>query len=172
MLFSVLTRKGRSLGTTFPLTEVQVLAEEADLRRRLPQGQAPRPVPMPWLREAGTQGPAVLGLFRTPKWQGPGPPDWILCRRLLLGHRAGVGEVICRNSTVISNRQLLVGHQWSDWHHLGCFQFSSVAQSSPTLCDPMGCSTPGFPVHHQLPELAHTHVHQASNAIQNIHWLF
>ena len=37
-------------------------------------------------------------------------------------------------------------------------QFSSVTQSGPTLCNPMDCSTPGFPVHHQLPELAHTHV--------------
>ena len=36
---------------------------------------------------------------------------------------------------------------------------SSAAQSSPTLCDPMDCSTPGFPVHHQLWELAQTHVH-------------
>ena len=36
---------------------------------------------------------------------------------------------------------------------------SSVAQSCPTLCDPMNCSTPGFPVHHKLPELAQTHVH-------------
>ena len=36
---------------------------------------------------------------------------------------------------------------------------SSVAQSCPTLCDPMDCSTPGFPVHHQLPELAQTQVH-------------
>ena len=40
-------------------------------------------------------------------------------------------------------------------------QFSSVAQSCPSLCDPMDCSTPGFPVHHQLPELAQTHVHPA-----------
>ena len=39
------------------------------------------------------------------------------------------------------------------------FQFSSGAQSCPTLCDPMDCSIPGFPVHHQLPELAKTHVH-------------
>ena len=39
-------------------------------------------------------------------------------------------------------------------------QFSSVTQSCPTLCDPMDCSMPGFPVHHQLPELAQTHVHQ------------
>ena len=39
-------------------------------------------------------------------------------------------------------------------------QFSSVTQSSQTLCDPMDCSTPGFPVHHQLPELIQTPVHQ------------
>ena len=41
-------------------------------------------------------------------------------------------------------------------------QFSSVAQSCLALCDPMDCSTPGFPVHHQLSELAQTHVHQVS----------
>ena len=39
--------------------------------------------------------------------------------------------------------------------------FSSVAQSCPNPCDPMDCSTPGFPVHHQLLELAQTHVHDA-----------
>ena len=38
-------------------------------------------------------------------------------------------------------------------------QFSSVAQLCPTLCDPMNCSTPGLPVHHQLPEFTQTHVH-------------
>ena len=48
-------------------------------------------------------------------------------------------------------------------------QFSSVAQSCPTLCDPMDCSTPGFPVHHQLPELAQTHVHRVGDAIQPSH---
>ena len=37
------------------------------------------------------------------------------------------------------------------------YQFSSVAQSCPTHCNPMDCSTPGFPVHHHLPELAQTH---------------
>ena len=41
----------------------------------------------------------------------------------------------------------------------GMSLFSSVAQSSLTLCDPMDCSMPGLPVHHQLPELTHTHVH-------------
>ena len=48
-------------------------------------------------------------------------------------------------------------------------QFSSVAQLCPTLCDPMNRSTPGLPVHHQLPEFTQTHVHRASDAIQLSH---
>ena len=48
-------------------------------------------------------------------------------------------------------------------------QFSSVAQSCLTLYDPMDCSTPGFPVHHQLLELIQTHVYWASDAIQPSH---
>ena len=47
-------------------------------------------------------------------------------------------------------------------------QFSSVAQSCPTLWDLMGCSTPGFPVHHQLPELTQTHIHWVGDAIQHL----
>ena len=50
-----------------------------------------------------------------------------------------------------------------------CAQFSSVTQLSLTLCDPVYCSTPGFPVHHQLPELAQTHVHRLGDAIQPSH---
>ena len=45
-------------------------------------------------------------------------------------------------------------------------QFSSVAQSCPSLCEPMDCSTPGLPIHHQLPEFTQTHVHRVSDAIQ------
>ena len=48
-------------------------------------------------------------------------------------------------------------------------QIRSVAQSCPTLCDPMNRSTPGLPVHHQLPEFTQTHVHQVSDAIQPSH---
>ena len=48
-------------------------------------------------------------------------------------------------------------------------QFSSVAQSCPTLCDPMNHSTPGLPVHHQLLEFTQTHVHRVSDAIQPSH---
>ena len=48
-------------------------------------------------------------------------------------------------------------------------QLSSVAQLCLTLCDPMDFSTPGFPVHHQLPDPTRTHVHRLSEAIQPSH---
>ena len=48
-------------------------------------------------------------------------------------------------------------------------QFSSVTQSCPTLCNPMNHSTPGLPVHHQLPEFTQTHVHRIGDAIQPSH---
>ena len=48
-------------------------------------------------------------------------------------------------------------------------QIRSVAQLCPTLCDPMNCSTPGLPVHHQFLEFTETHVHQVSDAIQPSH---
>ena len=48
-------------------------------------------------------------------------------------------------------------------------QLSLVAQSCPTLCDPMNHSTPGLPVHHQLPEFTHTHIHRVSDAFQPSH---
>ena len=48
-------------------------------------------------------------------------------------------------------------------------KLSSVTQSCPTLCDPMDCSTPGLPVHHQLPEFTQTHVHQVNDVIQPSH---
>ena len=52
--------------------------------------------------------------------------------------------------------------------HLFCC-CCSVAQPYPTLCDPMDCSTPGFPILHHLPELAQTHVHWVGDAIQPSH---
>ena len=55
------------------------------------------------------------------------------------------------------------------FYNKNIFQFSSVAQSCPTLCNPMNRSTPGLPVHHQLPEFTQTHVHRVSDAIQPSH---
>ena len=51
----------------------------------------------------------------------------------------------------------------------GTIQFSLVAQSYPTLCDSMNRSTPGLPVHHQLPEFTQTRVHRVNDAIQSSH---
>ena len=48
-------------------------------------------------------------------------------------------------------------------------KFSSVDHSCLTLCDPMSCSTPGLPVHHQLPEFTQTHVHRVGDSIQPSH---
>ena len=53
--------------------------------------------------------------------------------------------------------------------HTYIHQIRSLAQSCPTLCDPMNHSTPGLPVHHQLPEFTQTHVHRVSDAIQPSH---
>ena len=60
------------------------------------------------------------------------------------------------------------------WHRtskVACVQFSSVAQSCLTMCDPMDCSMSGFPVYHQLLELTQTYVHRVSDAIQPSHVL-
>ena len=54
-------------------------------------------------------------------------------------------------------------------HPFSSVQFSSIAQSCPTLCDPMNRSTPGLPVHHHLWEFTETHVHWVSDAIQPSH---
>ena len=54
-------------------------------------------------------------------------------------------------------------------HKQKAFHFSSVAQSCLTLCHPVDCSMPNFPVHHQLHELAQTHVHRVGDAIQLSH---
>ena len=56
--------------------------------------------------------------------------------------------------------------------HFPIHQFTSVTQSCLTLCDPMDCSTPGLPVHHQLPESTQAHVHWVSDAIQTSHPLY
>ena len=77
-----------------------------------------------------------------------------------------VSDFVCRNlrrwrqwtSTRKTNPQVTIN-----------YQFSSVTQSCPTLCDTLDCSTPGLPVHHQLPEFTQTHVHWVPGAIQPSH---
>jgi len=62
-----------------------------------------------------------------------------------------------------------VGLKHNDVIYMTTVQFSSVIQSCLTLCDPMDGKMPGFPVHHQLPELAKTHFHRVGDAIQPSH---
>ena len=59
--------------------------------------------------------------------------------------------------------------KYCSWLEFSSVQFISVVQSCLTLCDPMNCSTPRLPVHHQLPEFTQTHVHRVSDAIQSSH---
>ena len=67
----------------------------------------------------------------------------------------------CCCFVLLSKSKDLVGRQ--------AYQIRSVAQSCPTICDPMNRSTPGLPVHHQLPEFTQTQVHRVSDAIQPSH---
>ena len=85
-----------------------------------------------------------MGFSRQEYWRGLPFPS-------LVGH-------------ILSELSTRTHPSWLVWH-----QFSSVAQSCLTLCDPINCSTPGLPVHHQLPESTQTHVHQVDHAIQPSH---
>ena len=59
--------------------------------------------------------------------------------------------------------------KWMSLSHFRASGFSSVAQSCLTLCNPINCSTPGLPVHHQLPEFSQIHAHRFGDAIQPSH---
>ena len=89
----------------------------------------------------------------------PAPPE----RRLLGLHKKATW---CNRNTKQNWIQIL--HQPLSVKWLSV-QLSSVAQLCPTLCNPMNCSTPGLPVHHQLPEFTQTHVYRVGDAIQPSH---
>ena len=98
---------------------------------------------------------------------GPGSPldcttsSWVTQQATylwpLLSHQSHRGH-LCLTKSLLCVQELFEENQ-----------FSSVAQLCPTICDPMDCSMPGSPVHHQHPELAQTHVHRVSDAIQPSH---
>ena len=79
---------------------------------------------------------------------------------------AKMGSVKDRNGRDLTEAEN-IKKRWQEYTD----QIRSVAQSCPTLCDPMNRSTPGLPVHHQLPEFTQTHVHRVSDAIQPSHLL-
>ena len=79
-------------------------------------------------------------------------------------------EIIVRTNGILFfpfNAYMFPLFSWAN--SLSVVQFSSVAQPCLTVCDPMNCSTPGLPVHHQLPDFTQTHVHRVGDAIQPLH---
>ena len=89
-----------------------------------------------------------------------------------------VGRWVVLGCWELFQRRIFRGHSFifdsdlkkdNKQQYTGYIQFSSVAQSCPTLCDPMNRSTPGLPVHHRLPEFTQTHIHRVGDAIQPSH---
>ena len=79
------------------------------------------------------------------------------------------GSSLLRDWTHVSCSDRWILYHWAIWEALSDFQFSSVTQSCPTLCDPMSCSTPGLPVQHQFLEPTQNYVHWVGDAIQPSH---
>ena len=94
----------------------------------------------------------------------PSRRKWQLTLVFLPGRSHGQGSL-----TDHSPSNCRIRHDLATKRQHTTTQFSSVAQSCPTLCDRMNRSTPGLPVHHQLPEFTQTHVHRVSDAIQPSH---
>ena len=149
----------------------------------------------PWT--VARQAPLSMGFSRQEYWSGlsfpspgdipnPGIESCLHCRQMLypLSHQESPTGEEGRAITNTSRKNKAAGpkQKWCSavdvshgegkkqyWIGTCNTQFSSVAQSCPTLCNPMDCSTPGFPVHHQLPEHTQTHVHHVDDAIQPAH---
>ena len=119
-------------------------------------------------------------------WNSPGKNTRVGSHPLLQGifstsNQTWVSGVACRFFTIRATREvapclriifLILGVEWkiiSLAYCMSSVQFNSVTQSCLTLCNPMECSTPGFSIRHQLPELAQTHVHWVGDAIQPSH---
>ena len=102
---------------------------------------------------------AYNGILLSHKEEG----NWVICRDLDESRECHAGW-----SNSEKEKQILYINMYT-WNLEKWYQFSSVTQLCLTLCDPMNHSTPGLPVHHQLPESTQTHVHWVGDAIQPFH---
>ena len=111
------------------------------------------------------KGISTIGLLSLVLWESGPWSSWLVA--------GGTGTVLCFVGSLAAS---LASTHWMPvspfspqlWHQ-NVSQFSSVAQSCPTLCDPVNCSTPGLPVHHQFPEFTQTHVHRVGDTTQPSH---
>ena len=110
---------------------------------------------------AARQPPLSLGFFRQEYWSG------LPCRSPGNLPNPGI-KPASRTSPALTGIFFTTSATW-EAHLFISDQIRSVAQSCPTLCDPMNRSTPGLPVHHQSPEFTETHIHRVSDAIQPSH---
>ena len=94
---------------------------------------------------------------------------WIRLLRVPWTARRSSQSILKEISPGYSLEGLMLKLKLQYFGHLRSHHIRSVAQSCPTLCDPMNCSTPVLPVHHQLLEFTQTHVHRVSDAIQPSH---
>ena len=95
------------------------------------------------------------------------PPD---ANSQLIGKDPDVGRDWRQEEKGTTEDEIVGWHDWLDGHSVSQ-SVSSVTQSCWTLCNPVNCSTPGLPVHHQLLEFIQTHVHRVGDAIQASHAL-
>ena len=97
-----------------------------------------------------------------------GPKESDLTKRLSLSYRYVLCSAHVFDKVSLFSIYLRNYRKWPQSRLLSV-RFNSVTQSCPTLCNPTDCSTPGFPVHHPLLELAQTHVHRVGDAIEPSH---
>ena len=123
-----------------------------------------------WQIDGETMETVTDFIFLGSKLTADGDCSHEIKRHLLLGRQAmtNLDSILKSRNITLPTKVCLVKAMFFPVVIYGCdswtikkasVQFSSVAQSCPTLCDPMDCSTPGLPVHHQLPEFTQTHVH-------------
>ena len=116
----------------------------------------------PWT--AVYQAPPSMGFSSQEYWSGVPLPSPTICK---LTSIMSTGSWDWRTFRLYVKRTVCIRNY--SFQTFSSVQFSSVTQSCPTLCDPMNCSTPALPVHHQLPEFTQTHVHWVSDSIQPSH---
>ena len=117
---------------------------------------------------------SLWGLWKVHTWDENLMNRWIVCENLSqtsASKKKKKNHLFCLSQDFkpsVSEKNSCM-HLWFHPGLLSSVQFSSVVRSCPTLCDPLDCSTPGFPVHHQVLELTQTHVHRVRDAIQSSH---